>query len=245
MKIVVTTGTRSLQSTAAEIKVSARPPLWRHQDDVELEGAPRSCAACPQVFVFQESRVKVGKDWQFFIRAINHHMTIQHISALYGYEKAFANRTGFGNPNDPRADYLKGEHLRYPDPEFDKVRTCGRSVVTGRVSGTQLIVKVFDGRLPPPLKPGRSYPQSVDDIRLDDYLFNPREHRWLFFAANIINRKGETVPFDNGAMYAWTGDGRPYTWLPHISRFEVRYSLSNLVQVHDSAPIPSSYKTIS
>lgn len=224
---------------------SARPLLWRHKDDVELHGVVRQAAitlnGAPQVFVFRDGRVNVTRDWQFFIRAINHNMTIQHVSAIYGHKKAFANGTGFGNEKDPRADYLKGENLTFIDPQFDKVRTCARSVMTGVIRGTELVVTMMDGNKPPPLKPGRSYPQRVADINVEDYLYTPRTHRHLFFAANIIKRKGHTVLFAHGGVYDWTGDSRPYTWLPHVSRFAVRYSLSKLTPVPDDAPIPSPY----
>ncbi len=136
-----------------------------------------------------------------------------------------------------------GTKLSRPDPEFDKVRTCALSVLTGSVSGKHLIVTMLDGSQEPPLKEGRSYPERVEDINLDDYLFTPQTHRHLFFVANIIRRDGRTVPFPHGAVYDWTNDGKPYTWLPHVKRaqFEVRYPLSKLIQLLPGAEIPSPY----
>jgi hypothetical protein len=116
--------------------------------------------------------------------------------------------------------------------------------MTGVVRGDELIVTMLDGSQPPPLKEGRSYPERVEDISLDDYLFTPQTHRHFFFAANIIRRDGKTVPFPNGAVYDWTNDGRMYSWLPHVKKanVEVRYPLSRLIPLPPGAPIPSPYK---
>src|SRR3990172_5809896 len=102
-------------------------PLWQHKDDFGVHGGPRNCAPCPAVFPMQDSRVAITDQWQFFIRAINNGMSVQHVVALFGHKKAFTNR----KPNDLRADHLQGENLNRPDPDFDKVRTCALSVMTG------------------------------------------------------------------------------------------------------------------
>jgi hypothetical protein len=174
-----------------------------------------------------DSRVAITEQWQFFIRAINHGMSIQHVAALFGPTQAFTNRP----VNDKRANHLLGTKLNRPDPEFDQVCTCALSVMTGAVSGEDLIVTMLDGSQPPPLKEGRRYPERVEDINPDDYLFTPWTHRHFFFAANIIRRNGKTVLFPHGAVYDWTNDGQLYSWLPHVKRanFEVRYPLSRLI----------------
>ncbi len=214
-------------------------PLWQHQDDRGALKKIRKCAPCPAVFTMHEHRVKITKQWQFFIRAINPGMSLQHVAALFGPTKAFTNRAR----NDSRASYLTGTKLSRPDPEFDKVRTCALSVLTGVESGEDLIVTMLDGSQEPPLKEGRSYPERVEEIHLDDYLFTPQTHRHLFFVANIIRRDGRTLPFPHGAVYDWTHDGKPYTWLPHVKRghVEVRYPLSKLIQLPSGAEVPSPY----
>ena len=218
----------------------ASVPLWQHKDDHGVFDDVRGCAPCPAVFPMHESRVTITKQWQFFIRAINPGMSLQHVAALFGPTKAFTNRP----PDDKRANYLQDGKQSRPDPEFDKVRTCALSVMTGVVSGDELIVTMLDGSEPPPLKEGRSYPERVEDINPDDYLFTPQTHRHFFFAANIIKRDGKIVPFPHGAIYDWTNDGKMYSWLPHVKRakFEVRYPLSNLIELPAGAPIPSPYK---
>ncbi len=125
--------------------------------------------------------------------------------------------------------------------------------MTGTVAGDaglstgSLTVKMMDGNGPPPLKPGKQYPMSVGQINPDDYLYHPRTHRHLFFAANISswddeNKVLRTVPFPNGAVYAYTGDGKPYTWMPHVSRFVINYPLSKLKKLPPGAETPSPYK---
>jgi hypothetical protein len=213
-------------------------PLWQHKDDKGALGGIRDCAPCPAVFPLQDSRVKVTKEWQFFIRAINFNMKIQHIVAVFDPHKAFTNRA----TDDKRANYLEGANLDCEELEFDKVRTCALAVLTGVVEGEMLNLEMMDGNQPPPLKPGRSQPQTVKEINIDDYLYTPQTHRHLFFAANIIRADNKIIPFPKGAVYAWTGDGKPYTWLPHVTRFPVKYPLANLTPLPPGSPIPSPYR---
>lgn len=234
----------------APVITPERPPLWFHLEDVESRafgGRLRSCAAegCPAVFTLLEPplKVRLTRDWMFYIRAINNTMRLEHVSAIFGNTKAFTN-----HPRAARfADYLLGEDLNQADNFFDKDRTCSRSVLTGRVEGNYLVLSTFDGNKPPPLKPGRRYPQRVADIHIDDYLYNPRDHRWLFFAANNVKVKaGDTSsisPFDHGGIYDWTGDGRMYTWLPHVTRHTIYYPVSRLRKLRADEPIPSPYRS--
>lgn len=221
--------------------VSAEP-LWRHKDDHELGvSAPQrsfqNLKAVPEVYTLEDRGMTLTKQWQFFILAINYNMDIKKVSAIFGARRAFTNKKGFPG----RADWILGENLNAPNPEFDKTRTCGRSVLTGNVAGDKLRVKMLDGNLPPPLKEGRKYPEKVKDIDPDDYLYTPWTHRHLFFAANTVDINGGTSPFPKGAIYEYTGDGRMYTWLPHVSKFPILYPLSRLEKVAAGEPIPSPY----
>jgi N-acetylmuramoyl-L-alanine amidase len=234
---------RIQKSRALLVASRAGVPLWQHKDDQALRSkAPdRPHVADPAVFMMHESRVEITKQWQFFIRAINYGMKLHHVSQLFGYKKAFTNR----HKNDLRADHLQGLNLDRKNPEFDKVRTCALSVMTGTVSGDHLLVQMMNGSEPPPLKPGRTYPERVEEIDPDAYAFTPWTHRHLFFAANITKRGGRKIsPFPHGAVYDWTNDGRIYSWMPHVAPagVKVRYPLSNLVRLEPAAPIPSPYK---
>ncbi|MEW6084598.1 MAG: N-acetylmuramoyl-L-alanine amidase [Chloroflexota bacterium] len=234
---------------AGAIAVSSAEPLWRHKNDFELGvNAPTrtfgELRAVPEVYTLEDRGMPLTKQWQFFIYAINFQMDIKKISAIFGTRRAFTNKKGFpSKPHDPpRADWILGENLGSPNPEFDKTRTCARSVMTGNVVGNKLRVKMLDGNLPPPLKEGRTYPESIKDVDPDDYLYLPWTHRYYFFAANTVDVRGETSPFPKGGNYKdLIGDNRMYTWLPHVSKFPVLYPLSMLEKVPAGEPIPSPY----
>lgn len=120
-----------------------------------------------------------------------------------------------------------------------------RQSFTALATNNVLEVETFDSRQPPPLKTGRRYPERVEDIDIDDYLFTPQSNRERFVVANIVNKAGEFVPFPNGALYPWTGDGIPYSFLPIVSNHgygKVRYSLAKLRKLADHEPIPSPYR---
>jgi N-acetylmuramoyl-L-alanine amidase len=224
-------------------------PLWRHKNDHELGvDAPErtfgELKAVPEVYTLEDRGMTLTKQWQFFIYAINYNMDIRKISAIFGTRRAFTNKKGFpSKPNDPpRADWILGENLGAPNPEFDKTRTCARSVMTGTVVGNKLRVKMLDGNQPPPLKAGRAYPQAIKDVDPNDYLYLPWTHRYYFFAANTVDVRGETSPFPKGGNYKeLIGDDKMYTWLPHVSKFPILYPLSKLEKVPAGEPIPSPY----
>ena len=224
-------------------------PLWRHKNDHELgvlavQREFGNLNAVPEVYTLDDRGMALTKQWQFFIYAINYNMDIKKISAIFGTRRAFTNKKGFpSKPHDPpRADWFLGENLGAPNPEFDKTRTCARSVMTGSVVGDKLRVKMLDGNLPPPLKVGRTYPERIEDVDKDDYLYTPWTHRFYFFAANTVDIRGETSAFPKGGKYAeWIGDDAMYTWLPHVSKFPILYPLSKLENVPAGEAIPSPY----
>lgn len=126
---------------------------------------------------------------------------------------------------------------------------AGRRTLAGirqiLVSPNTLNVKTFDSRLPPPLKPGRSYPSNISQINPDDYLYTPRYSREMFLVATIVNRSGEVVQFPRGGLYSWTGDGTPYSFLPHISNPSfglVQVPLNNFIKLTKDAVVPSPYR---
>lgn len=225
----------------------ARPPLWMHLEDKAAQGYIRPCAPCPAVWVLKDDQhVVFGEQWQYFLVGSNPNMTLENVMLLLDWRLAFANRLGLTNPNDPRADYITRKHLGRKDPQLDKVRTTSRSVLTGTVVGNDLKVTMFDSRQPPPLKPGRKYPTRVEDVNPDDYLYLPQTHPWMFLVANIVNKAGEVVQFPRGAVYPWTSDNTPRSFVPHIcnpSYGDVTYPLSKLWRVPDNQPIPGPYRS--
>lgn len=227
--------------------VLPRPPLWMHKEDRAAQGYIRSCAPCPAVWVLKDDpHVQMSEQWQYYLRAINYNMTLENAFLLLDDHLAFANNTGFRNLDNPsKKDYFFKRTNYAQLPSLDKVRTCSRNVLTGEVQGDYLNVMLFDSRRNPPLKPGRSYPSKVEDANLDDYLYSPQTHPWMFIVANIVNRAGEVVQFPRGAVYSWTNDNTPRSFMPHIYNPDfgpVRYELDKLVSVPDNAPVPSPYR---
>jgi hypothetical protein len=241
--LVMDDGTRYAKVTAAP----GLPQLWMHKTDNELGGVrwmKDDVNGVPQVFILDDESMKLTQQWQYFIRAINYNMTPQKVAAIFGHFRAFANGTGFGDPNDPRKNYFTGENLDADEfPQLDKIRTCGRSVLTGTESEDSILVKTLDGNVPPALKPGKVYPTDISRVSIEDYVYTPRTHPWLFFVANNIQRDGETVPFsDDGGHYDWMGDNRPYTFLPHVSRWSVWYPKDKLIKLRAVDGVPSPYE---
>jgi hypothetical protein len=258
LEVLITTKVRPL--------TEPRPPLWMHLEDGQLSDMNytiRECAPCPAVFtIFDDPHTFYDKQWQFYVRAINYGMTIPAVSALYAGNRAFFNNTGI----PPHHNWLTGENADFHDPNADKVRTCARNVVTGvevfkirqvvsevirtrsvnnLLAPNMLQVTTFDSRLPPPLKAGRTYPNPVDQINLDDYAITPQTHRWMFLVANIIGKNGSIFPFGGGAVYPWTGESAPFSFLPHLSNHgygEVLYPLFHFARVAAGSPIPSPYR---
>ena len=227
-----------------------RMQFWQHKHDIELGGVrdvidgndPNDLKGAPEVFWLVQNAMEITKQWQFYIRAINYKMSIQHVSALFGYQKAFTNGHGFGDPTDPRANFLLGEDLNSRLPKFPKVFTCGGSVLSGLESGGLFVPRMMNGNKSPLLKAGRTYPNTVDEINPNDYFYMPATHPWLFFAANNVKGSGSVFPFDNGAFYPWL-ENRPFTFMPHVSRFPINYPSSKLKKMSPGLNVPSPYYT--
>lgn len=237
------------------------PQLYMHKEDKDTgifssTSGVRSCASppeggCPAVFVLKEPRAKtqLTKDWQFYIRAINYAMSLENVFLLLDNHLAFANNTGFESLSNPgKKDYFFGRTEFVELPRFDKDRTCSRNLLSGVVVGDKLRVTVMDGNQPPPMKEGKPRPQRIEDVRFEDYLYNPRDHRWMFVVANRVTTKpgGQTsvAPFPRGAVYPWTGDGQNYSFLPLVSREEILYPLKYLKKLIPGEPIPNPYRIV-
>lgn len=235
------------------ISLTTKPKIqyYQHREDKEVYGYIRPCAigGCPAVFVLLEPNLKteMTKDWQYYLIAINYGMDLGDISAILDYRLAFANGTGLTNPNTPRRDYILEKNLNAREnPRLDKDRTCSRSILTGTEVGDYLKLTTMDGNNPPPMKPGKSRPQTIAEIRFEDYLYNPRDNREMFLVANTVSVKAQgntsVAPFPRGARYSWTNDNMPYTFVPHVSRQIIYYPLKNLRKVNASEGIPSPYR---
>lgn len=238
------------------IKVSVKPKLstsfsfgvtpYMHREDEEVRGDIRSCAPCPAVWVLRDdSHNFITKQWQYYMLAINPAMDLEDVFYLLDNNLAFCNESGLRSSSDPRQDWFHNRDLSFKPPNFDKVRTCSRNCITGVEEGGYLIVKTFDSRHNPPLKPGKTYPRTIAEINPDDYLYSPRYNREMFIVANIVNRSGEVVQFPRGGLYDWTNDRTPYSFLPILSNptyGRVIYPLTHLRKLPVNSPVPSPYR---
>lgn len=234
-RLTLSDGSRYVSAPAAQPQPTTGRWIGQHKRDDEVPAAlkpVRHRYPTPAVWPLGEAsdhKVEITMQWQFYIRAINPGRSLQYVAALFGPTLAFTNR----KRDDARADWLRRKDLDRPNPDFDRVRTCTGSLLSGVVDGDYLIVDMMDGTRPPPLVPGKNYPARVEDVRLEDYAYRPETHPWLFMAATRVGVGPEHVtgPFPNGAVYSWTGDGKPYTWLPHVANRPIRYPLAYLRRV--------------
>lgn len=199
-----------------KIQKAGNNNLYRVLTDKEVGRTDRP--RMPMVWTLDELSMPITKEWQIFLCAINPGVLPRHMSANLGYDKAFTNFNGFGDPEDPRRNHILNEDLSYPLPRFDKVRTCGNAFI--EMIGGKLTM--LDGNKPPELKPGIVQPQSIYEARMDMYKYTPKTHPHLFFKAVGTGYDGLPNPFPNGAVYDWSGT-EPVTFFPHVSPVDIYY----------------------
>lgn len=106
---------------------------YMQQEDQDVFGSLRDCVPCPAVFVLKDDpHVKMGRQWQYYLRAINYNMSLENVFLLLDDRLAFANKTGFDSLEFPgKADFFFNRFESPTLPSLDKVRTTSRSVMTG------------------------------------------------------------------------------------------------------------------
>lgn len=256
---------------------------YMQREDREVFGGIRTCAPCPAVFVVKDDpHTPVGQQWQYYWRAVNYNNSIENTFLLGDSALAFMNKTGFRHGFDPRQDWYHNKDLKAKPPQFDKVRTCSRNVVTGTeeyslleamsllwelgktvtlraasfrtvrhnfrrllVSQNVLNVTTFDSNKLPPLKPGYSYPNDISEVDPNAYAVMPQYNPEMFVVANIVNTRGEVVQFPRGALYAWTQDNTPYSFVPLMSNpnyGKVLYPTRYLLKLSMGSKAPRPYR---
>lgn len=105
---------------------------YMQKEDKDVWGSLRGCVPCPAVWVLKsDPHAYLNKQWQYYLWAINYNMEMLKVRRLLDPMLAFANFTGLGASDDPRADYFLNKDLGEKLPNLDKVRTTSRSVMTG------------------------------------------------------------------------------------------------------------------
>lgn len=184
-------------------------PLWQFKQSHRPLDSAQTLGSAPDVVILATGlgRFTVTKEWQLYIKDINHGMLPNNVWGLFGTAKAFCNAD-----TDPRRNWIEGKDLGAgADPQFDKDRTCGLACHTGAVEGNYLRVTTFNGNFPPPM------------------VINPETHPFLYFHATIIYRDGKVAPFPHGAP-AW-GYTRNVVLMPLVATHPILYPLSLLTRV--------------
>jgi hypothetical protein len=199
-------------AVAAESIIPARPPLFRVLHDREMGALWRP--GLPEVHPFSPAHHTLFTEaWQH--RSFNmNSMSREKWTSVYSYKIAFTNDNGYGDPGDPRRNYIMGENLR---EEFPKVEAlvCGGAVLTGVVSGDVLVVHTLNGRERPP------------------EIIEP----WEMFDAVTVDRNGVPRMFPQG-------DGHPVKipLLADRTRYPLlTFPMSKLRRLRDDEPIPDPY----
>lgn len=149
--------------------------FWRVLHWIECGDPKRSR---PEVNpLFPNHHTPFTKEWQLFSYAFDG--LGGKWTAVYSYQRAFTNDQGFGDPDDPRANYVVGKDLSFPLPKVEAL-ICGGALVAGKVSGSDLIIETLNGRHAPP---------SVEWLRA---------HPWLYFDAVNCDAGGVPRLFPQG-----------------------------------------------
>lgn len=156
--------------TYSDGSILVRPPLWRIKHDKELGSLWRP--GLPEVHPFLPNHfAKFTEPWQRKSRSMNPLISDSKWTVVYGYKLWITNENGFGDDSDPRHNYITRQNADAPDPKVEAL-SCGGSVITGYVSGSNLIVKILNWRDAPPDRP--LYPwEYVTAVSVDVY-GNPR-----------------------------------------------------------------------
>jgi hypothetical protein len=148
----------------------------------------------------------------------------------FGHMAALANKTGLGNPKDPKRNWIMEEDLdSEKDFHIDKLRTFALNTHAVREYDSKYYqVWTMDGSINPLMKPGKTPPSSVKDIdsgkvKSTDYVYNTQETLFAFLiCSNFKTHPGNQSsisPFDGGLRYSWTPDPNEiYTFVPLVSR---------------------------
>jgi hypothetical protein len=194
----------------------------------------------PMVFwLFDGSRVPFDYAQQLLaFDMVKEVMSASKFSKLYRYDKAFTNNTGFEQPGDPRVNYITGENIGAPVPEWDKIRVCGNAELKGveTYSVMQTLRDTYALMLRTVTAPrslAGNMKKSISLLVTNNMLIvdtiDPnnvptweelKPKTWLYFEAVSSNRYGDAVPFPQGG-------GEPVL-IPLIASTVVRFPLSAL-----------------
>jgi len=123
-----------------------------------------------------------------------------------------------------------------------------RSSLVSLTAVNALEVKTFDGNNPPPMIPGRPRPQTLANVRLEDYLITPERNPELFMDCTNVAWKANPKrlgygPFANGAKRSWLPDDRIHSFFPLVSKYRVVSPLKNWIKLPAGSAYPSPFRS--
>lgn len=148
--------------------------------------------------------VKMTSGIQWLSYNINFHNTYYTKSrwrAVHTFQRAFTNQNGFGDPTDPRVDYVNGRDYGEEEPKLMKALICGGMFIRGDVDGAWLVCR-----------PGF---HAVDAGTVLPSVEEVMEKNWYFVATNQLN--GNVSNFPQG--------GGKHVRMPYILREATSYPL--------------------
>ena len=173
--------------------------------------------------------------------------SVKKFAVVYGNTKAFMNGTGYGDPSDPRRNYITGEDLSARLPRWDKIRVCADATLAGYertdimavtvpTTFTEKVKSFFSNLIfGNPFKQGiaglvqteKTIMQEIDMLIVDYIPENNiptweelKPKKWLYFEAVSSTPTGDTTPFPQGVY------GPIY--IPLIAKAEIRFPLAAL-----------------
>lgn len=198
------------------------PQLWRVKHDIEIGTLWRP--NMPEVHpLFPNHHSEFGRGWQLLSKAMNPKINGSRWTACYTFQRYVTNNQGFGNPNDPRANYVLGTNLKEETPRVEAL-TTGGSFHTGTVEGNVLIVETLDASAVP---------------SLDWIMARP----WFWVYAVTVDSKGTPRRFPQGLQA--NGEIVPiiHPLVTNRSRHpKITIPLSKLEKWDMTKPLPDPFK---
>jgi hypothetical protein len=172
----------------------------------------RPCKAVKPVLMTKEIQELSWELMYFF----NPNITKNLWRKVFAFDRAFTNRNGFENPEDPRADFINNLDLNSPLPKLMDGIICGGAFVQGIVSDDTLQVI-----------PGKHCIDAHNLVPIDTIIKN----HWYFYA---------TVGDEKCAKHFPQGNGGPVV-IPYILEETAFYPLS-WVDVWENIKYPDPLK---
>lgn len=196
-----------------------RPPLFRVLHELELPPHLRHTPLkMPEVRpTFPNQFCDFGRDAQLLSKSMNPLFSPDKWSVVYDDTLWVTNRQGFGNPDDPRANYVTGKNLMYDDPKLEAL-TTGGSCHTGYIVGDTFYVESLHYENVPSLEWILARPWFwVYAITMDSHLkprpfpqgIQPNGENVLFKHPFFTNTVRYVATMPKWTVVPWTGEGMP------------------------------------